>query len=279
MCAFCCSNDTGGYGLETPPEKRPSTSDIADEDSISSLKTSVDKVAQFELFETAVQDVQPKDKIRVDYLRKLSDHKVWVPKDQRPPDHQSLIIFDWDDTLMYSTFLLHGASYGVSAVTRQHLQRIEKAACDLLDISLGLGRTFIITNAQEGWVEECVTRYMPSLKEIMQKIPVISARTEHEAECDGNVSQWKQRAFLKLGKHLDKDIVTNLVAVGDSVFEMDAAQLLSQQFSKSLIKTVKLQESPSPEELVKELDLIVSKFQKIVEKATNMKIRLERRLT
>jgi hypothetical protein len=44
-----------------------------------------------------------------------------------------------------------------------------------------------------------------------------------------------------------------------------------------LVKTVKLQESPTPEELMKELDLVVPKFKQIVEKGINMKIRLERR--
>lgn len=228
------------------------------------------------VFETTVPDVQPKDRMRVNYLRKLSDNEVWVPADKRPPKHQSLIIFDWDDTLMYSSFIMHGYAYGVSAATKQHLQKIERAAYNLLDTALGLGQTFIITNASEGWVEDCVARYMPSLKKVVERVPVISARSRHEAE-SSHLSQWKQRAFLELGKKLDKEIITNLVSVGDSNFEMDAAHLLGQQFSKSLIKTVKLQESPTPEELMKELDLIVSKFHKIVEKATNMKIRLERR--
>jgi len=90
------------------------------------------------------------------------------------------------------------------------------------------------------------------------------------------LKQWKQLAFLELGKKLDKEIITNLVSVGDSKFEMDAAHLLGQQFTRCFIKTVKLRESPTPETLMKELDLIVSKFDKIVLKDTNMKIHLER---
>ena len=40
-------------------------------------------------------------KVRVIFartIRKLSYSKVWVPSAQRPPEHQTVIIFDWDDT-------------------------------------------------------------------------------------------------------------------------------------------------------------------------------------
>lgn len=272
---FFTAPSDGGY--TTPSTRTPEAADVQSKDSDASSQGQMLPANKVPLvFETAVMDVQPKDKIRVEYLRKLSDHKVWVPADKRPPKHQTLIIFDWDDTLMYTSFLLHGMSHGVTPATRQHLQNIERASYNLLEMALGLGHTFIITNAQEGWVEECVARNMPSMRKILERVPVISARTNHEADCT-NLNQWKKRAFLELGKQLDKETITNLVSVGDSNFEMDAVHLLGQQFSRSLIKTVKLQESPNPEELMKELDLIVSKFRKIVEKATNMKIRLERR--
>jgi len=42
---------------------------------------------------------------RVSFLRKLSYHKVWLPKAERPPMHQTVIIFDWDDTLLCTSFL------------------------------------------------------------------------------------------------------------------------------------------------------------------------------
>jgi hypothetical protein len=229
------------------------------------------------IFEKSVAEVGTKDKFRVDYLRRLSGEKVWVPTEHRSPKHQSLLIFDWDDTLMYSTFLIHGSQRGVSAVTKKHLQNIEKRAYELLNIASGLGRTVIITNAMEGWVEECVERYMPSLKDVLQKVRIISARSTQEPECGPQISQWKRRAFLKLGEEYDKKTITNLVSVGDANYEMEAVHFLGEQFCNSLVKTVKLQESPTPEELMKELDLLTPKFQKIVERGISMKIRLERR--
>jgi len=42
------------------------------------------------------------------------------------------------------------------------------------------GKTFIITNAAEGWVEYSAERYMPSLLPVLEKITIISARTRYE---------------------------------------------------------------------------------------------------
>lgn len=253
----------------------PNGEKFAGENSTPSPSAPLEK-AKF-VFEKDIAQLEQKDKFRLDFLRRLSDQKVWVPKDQRPPKHQTVIIFDWDDTLMYTSFLLHGRGGSMSSATTQYqLQKIEKAASDLLHTALELGHTFIITNAQEGWVEDCVHRYMPSLKQVLQKVRIISARSSHEAECP-HLSQWKKRAFLELGRQMDKQTITNLVSVGDANYEMEAVHVLGQEFSRSLIKTVKLQESPTPEELMKELDLVVPKFKQIVEKGINMKIRLERR--
>jgi len=251
----------------------------SDEDPAQSPNTPPEKSPL--VFEHDVNDIKAKDikdKFRVQYLTKLSHEKVWVPKEQRPPTHQTLIVFDWDDTLMYTTFLLHGKGRAVTPATARHLQNIERTAYALLEKAMGLGTTVIVTNAQEGWVEECVKWHMPSMKPLLRKVPVISARTLHETECS-DVGQWKNRAFLELGKQLslDPEMITNLVSVGDSNFEMEAAHLLGEQFPHSLLKTVKLKERPSCEELMKELDLITPKFQIMVERAHNMKIRLERR--
>lgn len=219
-------------------------------------------------FERHAEGISPRDGFRVEFLRKLCDEKVWVPKEQRPPKHKSVIIFDWDDTLLCTSSL----SQARGPASRHLMVRLEGAARKLLEMSLGLGHTFIITNAQEGWVEESASLYMPSLLPILKKFTVISARSAHEAECGGDVSQWKKRAFLELGRRLPPTPVTNLVSVGDSNFELEAARLLGEQFAGSLIKTVKLQERPSAEELVKELELLTTKFQVIVEKAANLKI-------
>jgi hypothetical protein len=52
-------------------------------------------------------------------------------------------------------------------------------------------------------------------------------------------------------------MITNILALGDSMMEIDAAHHLALRFSKALIKTVKFREFPKPNELVKQLNLVI----------------------
>merc|ERR1719473_1306413 len=96
-------------------------------------------------------------------------------------------------------------------------------------------------------------------------------------EYPGEVSKWKEKAFLEVQRQLDSQIVTNLIALGDQNFEMDAVHVMGNEFAQALIKTIKFRDSPSPEELAKQLELVLAKFEKIVVNARNLKISLERK--
>lgn len=74
-----------------------------------------------------------------------------------------------------------------------------------------------------------------------------------------------------------KGAVTNLIALGDSQFEMDAVKNLGTQFPRALLKTIKFREMPSPDELVKQINLVLLKLEQICTSAKNLTIRLERK--
>jgi len=78
-------------------------------------------------------------------------------------------------------------------------------------------------------------------------------------------------------RQLDSQIIANLISLGDSQFEMDATHVMGKEFDVALIKTVKFNEHPCPEALLKQLELVAPKFERIVETARNMKINLERK--
>lgn len=222
-------------------------------------------------------DLQAQDQFRVNFLRKLSYSKVWVPQAQRPPKHQTVIIFDWDDTLLCTSFLNMRQDAQMPAVVERHLKDIEKAGKKLLELAMRLGHTFIITNAMNGWVEYSSAKWVPELLPVLQKVRVISARTKYEPQYPGQVSKWKIQAFLEVQRQLDSQIITNLISLGDSNFEMDAVHVMGKEFAQALIKTIKFRENPSPEELLKQLELVSQKFERIVENARNLKIGLERK--
>merc|ERR1719401_281322 len=228
-------------------------------------------------FELNYLNLKSQDDFRVNFLRKLSYSKVWVPQAQRPPKHQTVIIFDWDDTMLCTSFLNLRHDQVLPASVERHLKEIQGAARRLLELALRLGHTFIVTNAMNGWVEYSSAKWVPELLPVLQKVRVISARTKYEPHFPGEVAKWKIQAFLEVQRQLDSQIITNLISLGDSSFEMDAVHVMGKEFAQALVKTIKFRENPSPEELLKQLELVGQKLERIAENARNLKIGLERK--
>jgi len=215
------------------------------------------------------------DDFRVNYLSRLSYSKVWVPKAQQAPKHQTVTIFDWDDTLLCTSFLT--VREDLPAGTDAHLKAIAKSGQALLELAMRNGQTFIITNAMEGWVEHSCATWVPDLLPMLQKVRVISARSRYEPYFPGEVGQWKIQAFLEVQREMSNQIVTNLLSLGDANFEMDAVHVMGKEFALALVKTIKFRERPLPQELSKQLDLVGQKFETIVNSGRSLKIGLERK--
>jgi hypothetical protein len=217
------------------------------------------------------------EQARVKFLQKLSYHRVWLPKPRRPPSHQTLIIFDWDDTLICSSFLYSKAKGGKLTESQQKtLHSIAEASAKLLEMALSLGQTVIITNAMDGWVESSALTWLPSLVPLLQKVPVISARSRYEATHPMDVRMWKAEAFLAVRRQLDSQVITNLVSLGDSEYEMEATQIMASEFEQASLKLIKFTEKPSPEELLRQLELVSDEFERVVGAVSSMRIKLQR---
>jgi len=196
----------------------------------------------------------------------------------QPPKSQTVSIFDWDDTLLCTSVLTNaGAGYDTGHVPLPStwlLPYIARAASNLLESACRLGPTFIITNASEGWVQTSAQRWMPALLPALGKVDeIISARSRYQWQ-DPDVSQWKLHAFLELQRGLDQRPVTNIIAVGDSDYEMDAARAMAGQFPRAVVKLVKFKSSPMALDLLKELELLREKLDEIVEAGSALHLRL-----
>jgi len=261
-----------------PDLQRRSNKNKLDQQRRSETRPYIFEQPHLSVFDQDIKNAKEVDRFRYQYLSKISAAKAWVPQAHDRPSHQTVIIFDWDDTLLYTSYVRHLHLQGrrIPKDVKSYLKRIEETSYQLLETALRLGHTFIITNAIAGWVEESAAHFMPSLIPILQKAQIISARSTQEASCDGDVAQWKMKAFLEMGQEFDTDILTNLVSIGDSDFEMDAANVLGKQFSNIFIKTIKLKERPSPQEHASELGALAPKLQNIIEKACDLRVRVER---
>jgi hypothetical protein len=187
---------------------------------------------------TAYQLELSTDDFRAEFLKKLSYSGIWIPTVQRPPRSQTVLIFDWDDTLLCTSCLhIFGTSLLPHAL-RCRLNDIAIVARELLETAGRLGRTFIITNATEGWVQESAARWVPELLPVLRHVDIISARSRYEPQFP-DIHQWKIQAFMEVRRQLDAQAVTNLISIGDSDFEMDAVRIMGSQFARALVKTVK----------------------------------------
>jgi len=55
-------------------------------------------------------------------------------------------------------------------------------ALELIQKAKKLGKTYIVTNAAEGWVQLSANRFLPRVfKELKNDVEIISARTRYEA--------------------------------------------------------------------------------------------------
>lgn len=182
------------------------------------------------------------------------------PQQQQQQPQDIVIIWDWDDTLMFSSAI--NANHPL-----QHLAPVlDGLLQQVLSVSMQLGDTFIVTNADELWVHESTRRFVPGIIPILSRLGVISARRRWEARCPGDVFAWKRETFREmLFARAPRAAGLNLVALGDSPAEMEAAQTSVVGLPQLVtIKTVKFKEAPSAEELIEQLRICLQELSTIV---------------
>eukprot|EP00913_Durusdinium_trenchii_P029017 g27207.t1 len=203
---------------------------------------------------------------------------------------QTIIIFDWDDTLCPSSWIRANKkvlSFFKPAPTTEKYQKplreLQAAVEVLLKMSMKLGTVVIVTNAMDPWVdtwphhggqraETSCRNFLPSLLPLVSTLPVIYARSIFEQQgVDMARSpsgsgptrampgmKWKEVAFAQEIKDFysryQHQSWKNVISVGDSVFERDAVRRVVLQRptpqKKCRTKTLKLFDDPEIDELV-----------------------------
>ena len=236
--------------------------------------------SQTSTFDYELNIFRDSEAVRQSYMSKLISKNIWNPS-MKPKQHNSLIIFDWDDTLLPTTFLTSNGGpledIKLSESDFQRMKEIENHVYLILKESIEKGDVYIITNAGENWVQFSSSIFYPNISELLKKIKIISARMEYEKAFPGNSRQWKIEAFLNLLKDVNNKLVTNIICIGDSLFEIEAGRILASKFSEAFIKTIKFRDAPKLDELLKQLKLVSQQFGSIYSSIKNLTIRIERK--
>ena len=254
--------------------------DETNEENNNSENINRERTPSISTFDYELNIFRDSEAVRESYISKLISMKIWNPG-MKPKYHNSLIIFDWDDTLLPTSFLTPKGTFSediqLSSSDCKKMQQIANYVYDILKESIEKGDVYIITNAGINWVQFSANLFYPNISELLKKIKIISARGEYEKSFPGNLRQWKIQAFLNLLKNVDNKLVTNIICIGDSLFEMEAGRILASNFKEAFIKTIKFREAPKLDELLKQLKLVEQQFGAIYSSIKNLTIRIERK--
>ena len=219
-------------------------------------------------------------KLRNSYYTKLVLSEILTF--QKIPKVTNIFIFDWDDTLMCTSFVAPCGVLNIEDMKQNdklNMKNLDQLVSALLIKSMEKGEVFIITNAAYGWVEFSSKKLYPLTYNILKRIKIISARGMCEKKYPGDYRQWKTQAFIETMKESNINLLktTNIISFGDSIIELEASHKLKDIFADGYIKTIKFKENPQPAELIKELKIINNQFDIILSNNRNLSIKVEKK--
>jgi len=183
---------------------------------------------------------------------------------------RTAICWDWDDTLLCSSFL---SSEGYRLDTeedktiemRKQLKQLEQTVINVLKLSLQYGAVHIITNAETGWVQLSAQKFIPGVVPLLEKVNILSARSTFEPQYPDSPLKWKFYAFQQRLHNIlsEQNSCKNILSFGDSHVEREAVRAVTRDALQTRTKSVKFAERPSIEQLQRQIELVTNCFQYI----------------
>lgn len=168
-------------------------------------------------------------------------------------------------------------------------------------------QVIIITNSDEGWVKFSAERFVPNLVSVIDKYRVVSARTRYERFYPNQPLCWKAAAFAhevneiyesrmdcsedfnaSMGSLESTDVSSDestigsyskgtkaIVSFGDSMEERTAVRIVSGQLS-AISKSVMFVSSPSPVEIIGQLNMVTSHMQFVCDHETSLDLQISK---
>jgi len=222
---------------------------------------------------SSVEDRTEEERESVETVETPSEDRAPSPLPIPFSTDETCIIFDWDDTILSSSWLAYHdlrldfpAVLPDAAITQ--LAVLEDSVCALLERALKCGTVIIITNAEAGWVEMSCRRFIPRCLPVVSKIKVLSARSSFEGLHPASPADWKVHAFFQeiclayAGRRPDS--LKNVLSFGDSVHERAAVHKVTANMGPmTRTKSIKFVERPTVEQLRRQVDLVASCFDEI----------------
>lgn len=186
----------------------------------------------------------------------------------------TLFIFDWDDTILPTTWLAVNElrvdnNDPVPEEQQKMLDDYAPWAKKTLETAMKYGKVVIVTNAEMGWIELTTDKFFPSWKDMLHTIPYLSARSTWESQGCSLPVEWKVRSFKgEIDEHFGKNRSStkptrNVIGLGDSASDREAILHVCNSMENTIGKSLKFMERPNLEHLQKQHHLIASSLRQI----------------
>jgi hypothetical protein len=210
---------------------------------------------------------------------------------ERPPvsstsSHRTLIIFDYDDTILPTSFLSkHGFKLDSPPPAGELKKSLDEYSLQVnrtLREAMKRGHVLIVTNAETGWIQLTVEKFMPLSCSTIREFQHISARSIFEPTGILTPIAWKESAFrlvveeyleamgaVPVSKRKASSVTCQVISLGDSAHEREAVLKVCEEF-KIISKSLKFMERPDLDALLKQHQLIYECFYDIVKSKENL---------
>jgi len=210
-----------------------------------------------------------------------SEEGPWTAK--RPfSTEDTLLIFDWDDTILPSTWVQsQELSLQADSIPTEEqfacLNSLSRRAYITLETAKRLGTVVFITNAETGWIELSCKKFMPSLLPLLKDVKLLSARSTYESAAYRSPSAWKAMAFEdEIQDFCSQRVMStpdqrlNLISFGDSQHEREALFRATSELPQCCRKSLKFLDQPSWAVLARQHEFVSAYFQQIVDHDATM---------
>mmetsp|Transcript_87610 Transcript_87610/g.271269 ORF Transcript_87610/g.271269 Transcript_87610/m.271269 type:complete len:275 (-) Transcript_87610:208-1032(-) len=197
---------------------------------------------------------------------------------------QTILIFDWDDTILPSTWMQRegltlDAASNPNEEQAAQLRALARQAARTLQSAKCLGSVVLVTNAERGWIELTCHKFMPSLLPLLESFKVVSARSAYERPGVTSPVEWKCRAFRSecgsFYRGAAADRKRNVVSLGDSLNERSALIVVTTEMQNCCTKSLKFMEQPDVTQLQREHELVSRSLQQIVGHDGSLDLRVQ----
>jgi len=193
-------------------------------------------------------------------------------------EHKTLIIFDWDDTLFPTSWLVQNNINLSDEQTRNKyiilFTRLDTLINQLLIIAMKHGKVIIVTNAVNKWIELSLNMLPNTKKLIHNNIDVISARELYQEKHPDQMGLWKRLVFQNyVNDHFKTHPLQNIISIGDAEHEFNALIELYNAHSvvkKRILKTVRFIKDPTFESLLDQLNVFKNCLVQIIRSKKHM---------